>query len=70
MADENKCEHDGCECPSVGDGKYCCEYCQEANSNDATTAGCECGCDTCTNTAVTEKGERPMGGTGDIGMGT
>jgi hypothetical protein len=70
MADENKCEHDGCVCPPISGEKYCCEYCQEANSNDATTDGCECGCDTCVTTAITEKNDQAMGGTGGVGMGS
>jgi len=47
MADENKCGHDECGCPIAGDSQYCCEYCQEANSNDATNEPCDCGCETC-----------------------
>lgn len=47
MAEENKCGHDGCGCSIEGDALYCCEYCQEANSNDPTNEPCDCGCETC-----------------------
>jgi len=47
MADNDKCGHDGCGCSLVGDTAYCSEYCQEANSNDAADAPCDCGCDSC-----------------------
>ena len=52
MAEDNKCGHAACGCPLVGDalvgeGKYCSDSCQAANSNDPSNEPCACGCDSC-----------------------
>ena len=43
MADEpedNKCEHESCNCRVTGDDDYCSEYCRDAG--DITEIACVC----------------------------
>jgi hypothetical protein len=43
MADNNKCDHEGCSCSTTKDSSYCSPQCETASNASATTIGCECG---------------------------
>ncbi len=39
--DDNKCEHESCNCRVSGDDDYCSEYCRDAGDITEIACGCE-----------------------------
>ena len=48
MADEGKCGHDMCSCPS-GESGYCSDHCKDAVDQDIVEIACDCGHVNCEN---------------------
>jgi hypothetical protein len=47
MADDGKCEHDGCSCPVADDSSYCSQQCENADDSDMVEISCGCGHASC-----------------------
>ena len=42
MAEENKCGHEMCKCPTSGDDECCSDHCRDAVDQDIVEIACDC----------------------------